>query len=475
MLPEERVKKIIRDNKLLTSGDKVIVAVSGGPDSLCLLHFLYQLSQQFALELVVAHLNHCLRPEAQQEADGVKEIASGWSLPFEVKAVDIHNLKKKLKLSEEEAGRRARYRFLFQVAKKYSATVIALGHHFDDQAETILLNIIRGCGVDGLAGMQPGKSRAEIKLIRPLLCLKRSEIESYCQRHGLHPFTDSSNLETDYTRNKLRLELIPHLESNYNPQVKEALVNLASLAAADRNYLKAMARHYYTKLARHTGTQTSIELEDLLKIPLALRGRVLRIALRKHLAATEFGKKQIDQLLGIIKSGRPGSVINLPGGIRAYRQQDKLVLTALHFTEPLRMDPLALNIPGKTRLPGNASINAFIVNKEDLTWPPPKYKACLDYGKLADRKLAVRTRLPGDQFFPQGAPGRKKLKDFLIDQKAPAYIRDSLPLVVSNGEIIWVAGLRIAHPYRLTETTIRVLCLDYRIQINKSRIPPGGD
>jgi tRNA(Ile)-lysidine synthase len=475
MFLQDRVKSLIRENSLVTAGDKVVVAVSGGPDSLCLLHFLHQLSQEIELRLVVAHLNHGLRPEAQLEADGVKEIASVWSLPFEVKTVDINNLKKRLKLSEEEAGRRARYRFLFQVARKYSAGVIALGHHFDDQAETVLLNIIRGCSVDGLAGMQPVKTRGRIKLIRPLLCLRRAEIENYCRQHNLHPFTDSSNLETDYTRNKLRLQLMPHLENTYNPKIKEALVKLASLAAADRKYLKAMAGLYFFKLTRSSGVQTIIELDGLLKLPLALRSRLLRMAIRKHLKSKEFGKKHIDQLLSICKTGRPGSEISLPGQIRAYIRPGKLILGVHHLAVPVMLDSKALNIPGKTRLTNTASIEAVILRKENVPWPPPKYRACLDYEKLADRKLQVRTRLPGDLFFPQGAPGKKKLKDFLIDQKTPAYVRDTIPLIVCEGEIIWVAGLRIANPYRITETTERVLCLDYRIQIVKGGINIDSD
>lgn len=475
MYLQDRVKRLIREYQLVTAGDKVVVAVSGGPDSLCLLHFLHQLSQEIELKLVVAHLNHCLRPEAQLEADGVKEIASIWSLPFEAKAVDISILKKKFKLSEEEAGRRARYSFLFQVAHKYSAGVIALGHHFDDQAETVLLNIIRGCSVDGLAGMQPVKKRGKIKLIRPLLCLKRAEIENYCGQHNLHPFTDSSNLETEYTRNKLRLQLIPHLENTYNPKIKEALVNLASLAAADRKYLKAMAGFYFLKLTRSDGVHTMVELDGLQKLPLALRSRVLSMAIRKHPQAKEFGKKHIDQLLSICKAGRAGSEINLPGQIRAYISSGKLILNAQHFTAPVVLDSKALTIPGKTRLTSTALIHAYILRKEKLPWPPPKYRACFDYEKLAGRKLEVRTRIPGDLFFPQGAPGKKKLKEFLIDQKTPAHLRDSIPLIVCEGEIIWVAGLRIANPYRVKETTEKVLCLDYRIRINKGVVNIAGN
>ncbi len=465
---EEKVKRFISDKRMLAAGDKVVVAVSGGPDSLCLLHIFYQLSLEKNLALIVAHMNHCLRPEAQEEADGVAKIASAWGLHYEERAVNIRKLKQKYRLSEEDAGRRARYRFLYQVAKKYNAGAIALGHHLDDQAETVLLNIIRGTGVDGLAGMRPKRIEKEIKLIRPLLCLRRVEIESYCRENKLEPFTDSSNLETEYTRNKLRLQLIPQLEKDYNPKIKEALYNLAKLAAADRHYLQGLALRYFERLARSNNNETRIALGPLLQLPQALRGRLLRIALRKHLSPRKFGRKQIEQLLELCRAGSAGGMITLPGDIRANCVAGNLVLGYNPVAGPAITDPIPLKIPGKTPLPGKAAITAHITEKEKLSWPPPKYRACLDYEKLVADQLHIRTRLPGDRFYPQGAPGRKKLKDFLIDQKTPLHRRDVIPLVTCGDEIIWIAGLRIAHPYRVTDDTTQVLSLDYRAQIYKN-------
>lgn len=459
----EKVRRFIIRNQLFSEGEAVVVAVSGGPDSLCLLHMLQRLSSELKLRLVVAHLNHCLRPEALQEAEGVEKISSAWSLPFETKSVDIRSYKKEHGLSEEEAGRRARYRFLFDIAGRYGASTIALGHHLDDQAETVLLNVLRGSGVDGLAGILPKRSRNRINLVRPLLCLRRSEIEDYCRKNSLQPYTDSSNLETDYTRNKLRLELIPHLEERYNPRIREALFGLAALAAADRLFLTCLAQKKLSYLARISSKEIQLNRQKLLLLPSALRGRVLRLALQRYAPAKRISRIHIEQLLDLAENGRTGKQLNLPGGIRACNSYDRLVLIPAFHPGEEKLKPVSLRIPGTTVLPGGTAIGAHIAHLSELDWPPPSYRACLDYNKLSGCSLSVRLRRPGDRFYPQGAPGSKKLKAFLIDQKIPLYRREFLPLVTSGDEIIWIAGIRIAHPYRVTEQTKEVLVLDYKM------------
>jgi tRNA(Ile)-lysidine synthase len=438
------------------------VAVSGGPDSLCLLHLLHTLAPELKIRMVVAHLNHRLRPEAHKESVGVAGIASAWSLPFETKAVDIRSYKKKHRLSEEEAGRRARYRFLFAIARKYKASVIALGHHLDDQAETVLLNVLRGSSVDGLAGILPKRARAGVKLVRPLLCLRRIEIEEYCDKHNLQPYTDSSNLETDYTRNKLRLELIPYLEKKYNPKIRETLISLSSLASADRHFLNYLARKKLAGIACTSNKNVFIDLRQLKLMPLALRSRILRLALYRFIPAKKISRVHIEQLLDLAENSRPGRQVTLPGGIRVHHAYDRLVIAPLSGTAKMKFEQVSLAVPGTTVIGRDAVISARVVSQSELNWPPPANRAYLDYDKLSSSSLTVRMRRPGDRFYPQGAPGSKKLKSFLIDRKIPLYRRDSLPLVVCGDEIIWVAGLRIAHPYRVTGHTGQVLMLEFK-------------
>lgn len=440
----------------------MVVAVSGGPDSLALLYLLKTISESLELKLVVAHLNHCLRPEANFEEAGVKQIAESLSLPHETRAVDIRNLKKTGGISEEEAGRLARYNLLFDTAKKYGASKIALGHQLDDQAETVLLNILRGTGVDGLAGILPAYKRGPFRLIRPLLCLRRSEIEAYCNDHNLSPFTDSSNLETDYTRNKLRLELIPRLEEEYNPRIREALFRLAAIAFDDRRFLQALARKKYLELAGIGRQEISFNRKDLSSLPMALSSRVLRIAHKKFSHEKELDRLHIERIIELVESDETTGRITLPGSTYIYMSQDKIYMACSRRTSTELPPPTVLKIPGKTFLPGGSLIEARLIDKKALRWPPPGYRAYLDYDSLPSGELIVRPRWPGARFYPQGSAGRKKLKDFYIDQKIPQPRRDQIPLVTAGNVIVWVVGLRIGHPYRVTERTERVLQLEFK-------------
>ncbi len=457
----KRFKEYIAKNGLVSDGETVIIAVSGGPDSLCLLHLINRLAPEKNLRLIVAHLNHGLRPEAAVEEAGVAAVAARMNLQFKAKRVNISLYKKRLSLSEEAAGRRARYRFLFQAARSFQAGAIALGHHRDDQAETVLLNLLRGSGVDGLSGMFPSRYVNGVKLIRPLLAFRRSEIESYCLEHGLKPFTDSSNLETNYTRNKIRLELIPHLEERYNPRIREALAGLAELAADDRIYFLNLARKIAGRLAEHRGNALIVNLTLLNALPRAVGSRVLRLLLRSCRAGQQLGRVHLNQLLEFAARGRTGARLNLPGGLKAYRAKEDLVLARKIDPGREKIGELELVVPGEAVLPGGQLISARLARKENLNWPPQRSSAYLDYDKVPPGRMVIRSRKPGDRFHPQGAEGSKKLKKFLIDQKVDQIYRDSLPLVTVGSIIIWVAGLRIAHPFRVTDKTVRVLCLEY--------------
>lgn len=434
---------------------------------MALLHMLKVLSGPLNLYLVVAHLNHCLRPEAVSEEAEIKRIAAAWSLPCETRAADIRSIKRSRGISEEEAGRLARYSLLFDTAGKYGASRIALGHHLDDQAETVLLNILRGTGVDGLAGILPLSGRGRFCLIRPLLCLRRREIETYCQDNNLRPFTDSSNLETEYTRNKLRLDLIPRLEIDYNPRVREALFNLAALAADDRLFLQTLARKKYLDLAGFGRRETIFDKNELAVLPPALRARVLRLAHKRYAPSRELNSSHIQKVLELVESGKTTGQLTLPGDAHLFLSQGRIIVApgSAAEVEPKLDQPL--QVPGKTRLPGGALIEAKIVDPEDLDWPPKKFQAYLDFDRLPPGELRVRSRWPGARFHPHGSPGARKLKTFLIDQKVPRHWRNEIPLVTIGDEIVWVAGFRIAHPYRVTDRTGRVLELSFK----KLRMP----
>ncbi|MFO7952808.1 MAG: tRNA lysidine(34) synthetase TilS [Bacillota bacterium] len=459
----KKVKEFIDHQGLLKNGDTVIVAVSGGPDSFTLIHMLHRLSHELNLKLIVAHLNHCLREEAGIEEAEVKKAASNWSLPFESKRVEIKRLKKEKGISEEEAGRFARYGFLFDTAKKYNASKIALGHHLDDQAETVLLNVLRGTGVDGLAGILPKVKRGSCELIRPLLCLRRYEIERYCFENNLRPFTDKSNLETDYTRNKIRLELIPELEKRYNPRVREALFGLAEVAAADRSFLREQARRKYLEMAHPRGNSIFFKRDELILLPAALKNRILHLTLKKYLSPGKIGRQHVEQVRRLAEKGNTGDELILPGGVWACLDYYNLIIYSSAYRGIEKINETPLKVPGKVVLPGKRAIKADLVDLDALDRPPNRCRAWLDYDLLPSKSLKVSSRWPGARFHPQGAEGGKKIKDFFIDQKVPREKRESVPLIVAGSEIIWVAGQRIAHPYRVTGQTERVLILEYTV------------
>ena len=464
------VKKIIRyieRERLLRRGDRVLVAVSGGPDSLCLLHLLCTLKAPYGLSLIVAHLDHRIRPESRQEAEKVRRIAGSWGLPFEGAAVDLPAYRVVRKLSSQEASRIVRYRFPLEAGKRYGAGKIALGHHRDDLAETVLFNLLRGTGPDGLAGILPRRSLGPVELIRPLLGITREEIERYCREYELEPILDSSNLETVYTRNRIRLELIPHLEKNYNPRLKRSLADLAVLAAADRAYFDQVVQNRYERTVRRKRGKLLLDCAALAALPAALRGRVAYRALSEYIPAKQIGRRQVEQLLSLAEGQGPARQIFLPAGIRARRSYGCLILSPAAPAEKRSPAPRSLQVPGRTAVPGEMlAVQASLCRPGELSWPPASRQAYLDYDSLPG-PLQLRTRWPGARFYPQGAPGSKKLKDFMIDQKVPLHLRERLPLVAAGCKVIWVAGKRIAHPYRVTDRTRLVLVLELQ-HLNKA-------
>jgi len=456
-----KVDKFITEEGLLSKGDTVIVAVSGGADSLCLLSILKALTEKYDLKIIVAHLNHCLRPEAKQEEIGVSELSANMNLIFETREADIKKLKRKYKVSEEVAGRSARYRFLLDVANRYKANKIALGHHMDDQAETVLLNILRGTGIDGLSGILPKTSRGRVILVRPLLCLKRYEIEEYCAQQGLKPYTDSSNLELIYTRNKVRLKLMPYLEKEYNPNLKEGLNNLSRLALYDRLYFKRLVQTTYNKIAIASGNKIIIKKNSLHRLPKALLGRIIHYTLQSFRTGFQFSYTHIRQVMKLCGDTGSAGPVFLPGNLYVYSLPDLILFSRGALRKNADNLRVALRMPGKTSLGNGSYLVASIKKKNELIWPPRKSVAYLDSEKVKKGNILVSFRWPGARFHPQGAPGSKKLKDFFIDQKIPEHKRASWPLVAMDDTILWVAGLRIHDNFKVSEKTEDVLVLKY--------------
>lgn len=459
----KRVAEQIKKHAMVAGGETVVAGVSGGPDSVALLHVLYRLRDQFNFRLVVAHLNHGFRgAEAEADAGFVADMAARLGLEAHIQTRNVPEYGARAGLSAQVAAREIRYSFLSEVALKTGAARVALGHHADDQAETILLHLLRGAGPGGLGGMLPVR---ENFYIRPLLTIRRRDIEAYCRYHNLPTRQDSSNLQAKYLRNRIRLELIPLLEERYNPNLAEALNRLGVICREEDEYLDRQAEKLFFQARVGTGGGgVALERDKLLQIPAAVLRRVIRRAWSEICGSRDdlaFG--HIDQIMEIIKSGGGYRIINLPRGITCRTGYD-VVEFALGGEKEEQEVPFyqhRLKVPGITAIPeAGITMGARIVPAAEAGEPAAlgADEVLLDYHRLS-MPLVVRRRMPGDRFTPLGLGGSMKLKKFFIDHKVPRRLRDCLPLVVSGADIVWVAGLRPGDKWKVTAETTTCLHL----------------
>lgn len=485
---KERVKTVILREKLIKEGDLVLVGVSGGADSLSLLHILNQLRREkfISFSLHVAHLNHGIRGDsARGDAEFVRRTAKKMHLPCTVGEVNTNIFRKRWKLSTEDAARHLRYSFLEQLAKRIGAPLIAVGHNKDDQVETLLLNFLRGTGLDGLAGIKFKRKTGDGKhfLIRPLLETSRTEIEQYCRENGLHPRIDETNLDTLFLRNKIRLQLLPLLEEDFNPNLREGLSRLSFLLSLDNNYLESAASRRLAAIICDEKTgRLELDGEKLLQEHEALQGRILRLAIRRVLGSIprEIGYNRIRDIIKMCRKSSSHAELHLARGLKVSKSYNKLAVMMRKTEKRESFSPILLPVPGKGVLQEKGmAIEAGIFSPEELKWPPcGRKEAYLDYDRVlllsggrkkesvpaSGLKLLVRPRREGDIFFPFGSPGKKKLKKYLIDEKIPLHERGSLPLVLAGEAIIWVAGKQISQECKVSENTRKVLVLRLKEQ-----------
>jgi tRNA(Ile)-lysidine synthase len=479
----EHVKTIILREKLIEEGDLVLVGVSGGADSLSLLHLLNELRQEnfISFSLYVAHLNHGIRGDsARGDAEFVRRIAKKMLLPCTVGQVNTDIFRKRWRLSIEDAARHLRYSFLQQLAKRVGALRIAVGHNRDDQVETLLLNFLRGTGLDGLTGIKFKRETGEGEqyIIRPFLETGRAEIEQYCRENGLQPRIDETNQDARFLRNKVRLQLLPSLEEDYNPNIRKGLSRLSYLLSLDSNYLiSTAAKSLKAIICAEKTDYLELDGEKLLREHEALQGRILRLAISRLLGTVprEIGYKRIRDILKMYGKGSPHAVLHLARGLKVSKSYKKLSISKERATKTKPFSPFILPVPGKKAFyEEKMAIVAGIFLMGELKWPPEGRKeAYLDYDRVllfsGDNKhehtsqnglnLLVRTRRDGDRFHPLGSPGKKKLKKYLIDKKVPLRERDFLPLVLAGDIIVWVAGKQISDTCKVTENTKKVLVL----------------
>ncbi len=489
----EQVKKTIQRYQMVGIGDALVVGVSGGPDSLCLLHLLLRLRDECDLTLHIAHLNHCLRgAEADSDAAFVAQLAQEWALPATVESIDVATLAEERGLAVEEAARQARYAFLARTARQVGAQRVAVGHNADDQVETILMHWLRGAGLAGLRGMQPvskvqemrlgeedravGQNRVDLLLIRPLLETPRSAIEAYCATHKLRPRFDRSNLDTTYYRNRLRHELLPFLET-FNPRIREVILRSASILTADYAYLREQASQAWAQVTVSECPEAiAFDLHAWRALALSLQRSTLREAIhRLRRSLRNINWVHVENALGILQAGTTGMTATLPRGLEARLGYDKLFVCNVGHVEPppdlpfMADTELPLPVPGQTPLPGSDwSISAQVLERQALDEQALRqadpWQAYLDL-RVTGEELRLRTRRTGDRFRPQGLGGKSTtVHSFMINAKIPYAWRDRIPLLVSPSHVLWIAGWRIDEGAKVTNRTRQVLALAFEKQ-----------
>ena len=458
-------------------GKTLLVAVSGGGDSLALLYALHQAQAEFDLRLCGAHLNHTLRgAESDADAAFVESEFRRLDIPYTLQRADVAAYRRAHRLSLEDAARRMRYAFLADAAAHHAAHAVAIAHTADDQAETLLMNIIRGSGLDGLRGMQPLDSltidAANLTLFRPLLGVTRAQTYAYCAALGLQPRQDASNLSLEHARNRIRLELMPLLE-RFNPAARDALLRLARNAAEDVAYIRAQTNAVWQDVARQSDASEGVialNIRAIARQHPAVQSRILRRAVQAVKGnADGITRRNILDMRRLI-DGPAGRTLHLPDGILFAVGYDEARIgngasatAALSPLPPICGEhPLA--VPGETRIPGwriSASVCAHAADARNAIAASDGFSETLDLDGVG-AALHLRGRRPGDRFQPLGMAQSKKLQDFMVNERIPRRWRDGVPLLVSRNGIACVAGWRIAHWARITHATKCRLRLKFR-------------
>ncbi|MBU2700672.1 tRNA(Ile)-lysidine synthase [Sporomusaceae bacterium BoRhaA] len=434
----EKVKAFIEDCHLIDSGDYLIVACSGGSDSVALLHVLVKLAAAYPFTLAVAHVNHGLRGEdANHDEAYVKELSARLGVPCYCHHCDVQAFAKEHGLATEEAGRIVRYRFFHQLAFGHSQTKIVTAHHQDDQAETVLMNLLRGSGSAGLKGIRPKTG----SVIRPLLAVTKQEIVDYLAEQNIVFCYDKTNSDIKILRNRIRLCLLPQLELEYNNRIKASLCRTAAILQDEQDFIEQSAQSLFEKVAKISGKGLFLSLTVQKAHPALIRA-VFRLAIEKkqgHLKGIRF--YHVEELTKMLLDWPVSSQMPLPRGLMVYKNYDNM-----EFTYEVRnlacglYQPRTLQIPGVTMIP---ELKLFITAKI-LGQPPSQdsvIEAWFDYEQLV-QPLFVRSRHPGDKIQPKGFVGSKKVKNLFIDEKVPQEQRPFIPVVYNAQGIVWLGGLR---------------------------------
>ncbi|MGL5649604.1 MAG: tRNA lysidine(34) synthetase TilS [Clostridium sp.] len=457
----EKFIKHIEENDLIRKGDKVLVALSGGPDSICMLHLLCSIREEYSLEIGAAHLNHMLRgEEANKDEEYAKEFCESLGVEFFSRRVDIEGYSKERGVSTETGGRDVRYELFTDVKKKYGYTKIATAHNANDQAETILMRMMRGTGLEGLCGIPVKRDGV---FIRPILCMERNKIEEYCEKFDLKPRIDKTNLETVYTRNKIRLKILPYMKENFNNDVVMAINRMTHILYEDNKFITDYAKEKFKLFCVKENGDIKIK-KELFNESRSVLTRVIRKALVKVSKSTyDFEMKHIEEVIKLNYLGT-NKKVDLPNGIYAENIYGEIYIKKREekkVVEKKKICVLKEEVEKRSQF-GDYEFNFEVLkNQKNLKITNNDLIKYFDYDKI-NKCIIIRNRENGDKMVPFGMKGTKKLKDIFIDMKIQKEKRDELPVIVFDDNIAWVVGVRLSDIYKVTKETENILKISYK-------------
>lgn len=456
-----KVRVTIERYQMLKGGEKVIIGVSGGPDSVCLLHVMLELQAEYKLKLVIAHLNHGLRgEESLRDEVFIKNLARDVNLPCVTTRLDPSQFQKMKGTSLQEKARLLRYAFFHEVLEKQHADKIALGHTADDQAETLLLWLFRGTGTRGLSGIPPVR---EYVFIRPLIEVERAEIEQFLRQREIDYVQDSSNYENKYLRNRIRRELIPLLKDRYNPQLISTLTQTSNILRAEEEYFQEVLESYTNRCRISKDKRLIVyDVKKLQSFPFAIQLRVLRDGINSFKGnLRQINYKQIISIIQLFSKSGSSNKLQLPGGIQVTKEYDRLIMSKGKKEEKSFLYTFS-RMPQSVLIEEIKKVVRFSCLKrgeslgESFSLTADRNTAYLDRSKVCF-PLVIRNYKTGDWFYPTGMKGKKKVKDFFIDRKIPVSERRKVPLLMFGDRIAWISGFRVDREMAATLGTKNIL------------------
>ncbi len=456
---KNKVLNYIKENKMIEAGESVVIGVSGGADSMCLLNIMEEIAKLMALKLAVVHIHHGIRKEtADRDAAFVEKYCTEHNIYCLIKRVDVPILSKQWGMSEEETGRRVRYNAFKEVLNEISTDgqgKIAVAHNADDSAETVLLNLFRGSGIKGMAGILPVREN----IIRPVLCLTRKEIEEYNETTGIEYVQDETNFVAEYTRNKLRLHILPAIKEAINPKVSEHINMAAQSLAQIDDYMESQCEQIYSYIVKKNDNGDSLYIP---KIGFDGLHEAMQIQLVKRCLYEVAGKakditaKHMQNVKNLF-SMNVGRSVDLPYDMIAQKEYEGVTIRvrSKNLTEPQVVNDVIIDEMGTYNIKLGEKNIELTIEKDDYNeaiFIENRYTKWIDCD-IIDSNLLLRTRRDGDYIIVDEKGSRKKLKDFFIDKKIPREERDRICLLTRGSEVIWIVGYRLSAAYKVNENS----------------------